>query len=290
MPKILIGCDPELFLKNSKGEYVSAHNLLPGTKVEPFKVKGGAVQVDGVAAEFNTDPAETSIQFVQNIAQVMSSMQGMIPDVNFAIEPFAVFEPTYFNSLPSETKELGCDPDFNAWTGQVNPAPNGDNTTMRTASGHIHIGWCDGVNPHGKVHFEDCLTVVKQLDYYLGLYSLVWDKDNTRRQMYGKAGAFRPKSYGCEYRVLSNAWIKSQDLQMWVFNAAQTAVNSLFNGDPLVNTYGEFAKNCIDDNVTSWIHTKEGQDIHSKTGMSYPDYLDLAEQIGKKLPKKNVNY
>jgi hypothetical protein len=52
-----IGADPEFFLRDkATGKFVSAHGLIPGTKRQPMKVDKGAVQVDGMALEFNIDP------------------------------------------------------------------------------------------------------------------------------------------------------------------------------------------------------------------------------------------
>ena len=58
-PRILVGADPELFLRDKKtGQLVAADiNQIKGTKVTPYKVECGAVQVDGAAGEFNIDPA-----------------------------------------------------------------------------------------------------------------------------------------------------------------------------------------------------------------------------------------
>jgi hypothetical protein len=47
------------------------------------------------------------------------------------------------------------------------------------------------------------------------------DKDTERRQMYGKAGANRLKSFGFEYRVLSNFWLNSTDNMEWVWEQIQ---------------------------------------------------------------------
>ena len=78
-----------------------------------------------------------------------------------------------------------------------------------------------------------CCTLSKELDYYLGLPSLLFDPDTSRRKMYGKAGAFRPKPYGMEYRVLSNAWLKSPELIKWVFNNTKLAFERLTKEKPV---------------------------------------------------------
>jgi hypothetical protein len=79
-------------------------------------------------------------------------------------------------------------------------------------------------------HKEACIMATKQLDFYLGLSSLIYDKDTKRRTMYGAQGAFRPKPYGVEYRVLSNAWLQSEELVAWVYRTTIKAINDLFEG------------------------------------------------------------
>ena len=206
--QILVGADPELFVKNpNSGEFISAHGMVPGTKYDPYKVDKGAIQVDGMALEFNIDPARTVDEFVQNITEVQKTLRSYVPTgYSIVAEPAVVFTSEVMDAAPEEAKELGCEPDFNAYTSQANPRPDGS-SGLRTASGHVHIGWTNGADLRSENHREDAETVVKQLDYVLGLYSLLWDPDNTRRSMYGKAGAYRLKSYGVEYRVMSNRWL-----------------------------------------------------------------------------------
>src|SRR3546814_15106496 len=64
----------------------------------------------------------------------------------------------------------------------------------------------------------NCSDLVKQLDWYLGLWSLGKDKDKVRRSLYGKAGACRIKPYGVEYHVLSNFWIKNKKSRLETWN------------------------------------------------------------------------
>jgi hypothetical protein len=70
---------------------------------------------------------------------------------------------------------------------------------------------------------------VKQLDWYLGGWSLQKDPDPIRRRLYGKAGACRYKPYGVEYRVLSNFWVTSAITRRLVWNRMQAALYAMSN-------------------------------------------------------------
>lgn len=231
---IKIGCDPELFALDTKtNTYISVHNLLKGTKTEPFKVRKGAYQVDGLAAEFNIEPAETKVAFCKNIALVRryleTALQKANPDLILKAVPSVDFSAEYFFSLPMEALELGCEPDYNAYTMSVNPKPNGMQP-MRTGSGHVHVGWTSGEDIWTDKHLEKCADVVKALDVVLYQQSSVWDDDTRRRELYGRPGDFRPKHYGVEYRTLSNKWVEESWTQQFVFDATKATVERVFDG------------------------------------------------------------
>ncbi|AMO43530.1 putative COOH-NH2 ligase [Pseudomonas phage K4] len=227
---ILVGADPEIFMMKG-GKFVSAHGAIPGNKKEPFKVDKGAVQVDGMALEFNIDPAKDEKEFVRNLTTVMSTLKGMVPGFELNPSPVAEFGFDYIKAQPDEATELGCDPDFNAYeNGAANPRPNA-NVDFRTGAGHVHIGWGEGIDVSDPDHIEACCMATKQLDYYLGLPSILFDKGTKRRTLYGAPGTFRPKPYGVEYRVLSNAWLKDEKLMEWVFKNTVLAIQRLFKGE-----------------------------------------------------------
>jgi len=231
-PGFKFGADPELFVVDLDGEFVSAEGLIPGTKEEPYKVPGGAIQVDGMAAEFNIDPVTSFEEFNGNIMKVMKTLKRMLPDgYDLRCVPTATFSEKVWEETPDIAKILGCTPDFNAWTGSVNPPPNTDATPrLRTASGHVHIGWTEDGDISDKDYVRNCRDLVKQLDYYLGAWSLDVDPDPVRRKLYGKAGAMRFKPYGAEYRVLSNFWLKSAAGRRAVWNRMQKAIFSMRTG------------------------------------------------------------
>lgn len=235
--KLTIGADPEVFLI-SNGQFASAYGLVSGTKKAPHKVRLGATQVDGMAAEFNIDPAANEDQFVGNIQTVMDQLRAMIPsDMQLAIEPVAHFPWDVIQKQPAEALELGCDPDFCAYTMAVNERPDGSDN-MRTAAGHVHLGFVQNADTESFQHFAMCCELSKQLDFTLGLPSVLLDKDTERKKKYGKAGCFRPKPYGVEYRVLSNFWLRAPELMRRVYNNTVQGFNWFIEGRNLTEEFG----------------------------------------------------
>jgi hypothetical protein len=261
--QILLGADPEVFLKLGE-QFISAHGMIPGDKENPHPVNDGAVQVDGMALEFNINPADSEATFVTNITSVMAQLKQMVPDYEVVAAPVAPFGDEYIKAQPEAARELGCDPDSNAWTGEENATPN-EELPFRTGAGHVHIGWTEGANPLCPIHIASVHAVIKQLDFFLGLPSLVYDSDTERREMYGKAGAYRSKSYGAEYRTLSNAWLQDEKLTSWVFRATNAAVTSLLGGTNLSDKYGDIQEIINTSNVVA------AMEIIEQEGLEVPD-------------------
>jgi hypothetical protein len=224
--KVLIGADPEIFVMNSQG-FTSAFNLVPGTKEKPHPVTNGAIQVDGMALEFNIDPAKSRAEFIQYINSVMTQLNNRIPKgLHLEVVATADFTKKYLDSLPTIATELGCSPDFNAYAGgMANPSPD-ESVTFRTAAGHLHFGWDDDIS-QDEYHKADCVAIVQLADLLLGVPSVLLDNDTRRRSLYGQAGAYRPKTYGLEYRTLSNFWLKSDELQGWAYDNSQLVFEKL---------------------------------------------------------------
>jgi hypothetical protein len=226
-----VGADPELFVSRRGGEgFIPAEGLVQGTKKNPQKVEFGAVQVDGMALEFNIDPADNVEDFLRNIDLVQKTLAEMIgPDLILNKVPVALFSDKQWDEVSLESAALGCDPDYNAYLMDTNEPPN-PNVPFRTAAGHIHIGWDEDLNIRDENHFQLCGEVVRQLDCLVGCWSVLHDDDKIRRSLYGKAGAFRPKSYGVEYRTLSNFWLRDEHLTRSVYDLTTKAVEDLNAG------------------------------------------------------------
>lgn len=239
-----LGADPEMFVQNSKGVFESAFGMIKGNKERPTPVKNGAVQVDGMALEFNIDPAENEQQFLHNISSVVEQMKAMVPHYRVVAAPVAHFGYEYIKAQPEEARELGCNPDYNAYTEQENPRPDAD-LPFRTGAGHVHIGWTSNRIPLENNHYQACIKVVKQMDVFLGIPSLLFDDNTERRAMYGQAGAFRPKAYGVEYRTLSNVWVSEERFQKWVYRATMAGMKALEDGRYLWDEIGQEEINAI---------------------------------------------
>lgn len=228
--ELKVGCDPELFVANGQG-LVSAHGMVDGTKEAPSPVDKGAIQVDGMALEFNINPAETREEFIANTVTVMGQLAQKIPQGHtLQVISTANFGKSMIDMQPEEAKELGCSADYNAYLdGAANPKPNGD-LGFRTAGGHVHVGFTEGAHSADEEHQHYCKEIIKLMDLFLGVPSVLLDEDSQRRSLYGAAGAYRAKSYGVEYRSLSNFWLKSKGLMGWVYDQTELVISKVLGG------------------------------------------------------------
>jgi hypothetical protein len=221
MNSVLVGADPEVFLKSlSTNLPVSIIGKLGGTKQEGRKIttQGHSVLEDNCAAEFNIPPAADADQFVRDITFCLGFIDfEMRQKFNASLMDAASVQMPQSELEHPAAWVFGCEPDFNAWTGRTNPSPCSADITLRSAGGHVHIGFKN--NPSKK----EALNMIRAADIFLGLPSVELDKDTRRRELYGKAGAFRYKPYGAEYRTLSNFWIFSEELVRFVYEQTQRA-------------------------------------------------------------------
>lgn len=225
-----IGADPEFFVQDKHGRVKSIIGRLGGTKENPKFItenrSGFAVQEDNVAAEYNIPPVHAKqylfdvIQFPQKAIQIIIGKDKF----DICTESAISFPDEELSS--EESWIFGCEPDYNAWTLCINNKPQADDKNLRTAGGHIHVGY---------EYNEDVMqqvSLIKAMDLFLGTWSVIADTNGSlRRNLYGNAGAFRPKPYGVEYRVLSNFWIFDKDHCEKVWDLTERAVNQHKNLD-----------------------------------------------------------
>lgn len=225
------GSDPEFFLYDtSKQDFVRASRYFSGTKKNPEPIGyGNFLQADGMALEINTNPTSSDLDFDSYVVFCLAeAVKRMPPSVIICTNPSVTFSEREWDETPDEDKILGCSPDMNAWEQSVNSPPQVDeNSRLRTLGGHVHVGWTEDASPADFDHFKNCVEFVQQLDYYLGAWSLKYDKDKSRRALYGKAGSCRIKPYGVEYRVLSSFWCDTRQGRREVFSRASKAITAM---------------------------------------------------------------
>lgn len=234
---ITIGADPELFLADSNGKFISAINKFGGTKDHPRPMgigDGFGVLEDNVMVEFNIPPAMSDRQFSEHIQKALNAIEGEAKGMGLSLANNASCRLDADQLADWQAFVFGCEPDYCAYTGDKNPRPNTeDDPTFRSAGGHVHIG--AGAN----MSLADCCVAVPFCDLFLGVPSVFWDTDTERKKLYGKAGAFRMKPYGFEYRTLSNFWIFNSTYHTWVYHAAQKAVEMYKSGFDLRPFYSD---------------------------------------------------
>jgi hypothetical protein len=231
-PLFTIGSDVEFFARKD-GKYVSAipfiGNEVDGTKHNPIVFPDGStLQRDNVAAEFATAVANSAQKFIGNMHV---AVHHLIKELNkFKAEPVASASVVFPDSELDhwEAHEFGCDPDFNAWdNGGVNPKPCAVNSNLRTAALHVHVGKRNLKSKKNKIR------MVQLMDAVHGIISTLVDiqpESLRRKELYGKAGAFRPTSYGVEYRVLSNFFASSPRFSRFVYSLTNDVIK-IFDRD-----------------------------------------------------------
>lgn len=233
---ITIGTDPELFIWDRKNNRViSSIGLIPGEKgnayvPEGFE-KGFGLQIDNILGEFNIPPVKTEKDFVDHINKMKDYIKDFVqqinPDLTIKCSASEFVDDDQLQS--DEAKLFGCSPDYNVYTRSVNQAPEGNKTNLRTTGMHIHVGYPDKTIDQSEL-------IIKYLDMYLGIPSVLLDKDTRRRELYGKAGCFRITPHGVEYRVISGYFLKNDDTIKFVWKQIQKALEAWVNGAPLLNS------------------------------------------------------
>lgn len=238
--KFLIGADPEFFIKKKYGGYASAVGLIGGSKWEPKKIDedGHAILEDNVAVEFNIKPASSFDEFRSSIHKVLDHIRGILPGYEFSKESAVSFPQEEL--MTPEAQMFGCEPDFDAWRECVNEKPCAEDKNLRSAGGHIHVG--------SDLAINNPVAVIRAMDLFLGVPSTQLDAGTLRRELYGKAGCFRAKSYGAEYRTLSNFWIFDDSLIQWAFEGTQRALEFVEKGNTIDVADGYRIQRCINTN------------------------------------------
>jgi hypothetical protein len=300
--KCYLGSDPEFFFVN-KGQVVPSEKFLPW-KEQPMvvsdntlgaakgsKSNGVALHADGVQGEITLAESNKRVYLLARLREALRNLYKLAPSgTEISLSASCKTPPEFLAAEVSERgKEFGCDPDYVSWLdGAPNISfPDPHTHPFRYAGAHVHIGYMPGnsafakevqkilMSPLGKIR------VVNMMDMILGNTMVLLDQSpesTTRRELYGKAGTFRYTSYGLEYRVLSNFWLKHPALANIVFALSREALNIVISGfdkkfinlfensDPIIEAINENNKKLA---FMNWMKIRPLLTMLSTEGINY---------------------
>jgi len=229
---ITIGADPELFIvdHSQNDKVISSIGLIPGEKGNPYKAddmpNGFGMEIDNILGEFNIPPTDNRTSFINNINYMKNYIDNFIKqkNPNYGIQCIASRIVDDDQLTTPESQMFGCSVDYNAYTKKANKKPSAKDQNLRSAGLHLHVGYDFPTT-------DISLNIVKLLDIYLGIPSVILDPDKKRRKLYGKAGAFRLCKYGVEYRSLSSYMMSDDNILSLVWDLLVCALYTAISPD-----------------------------------------------------------
>lgn len=240
MKVLSVGSDPEFFIQDRDGKVVPSRGIIPGTKEKPRPLIWGAVHRDNVTCELNPIPADNEREFSDNFNNLKQEVETKLlsrKGMTLVTKTSHVFDDSQVDY--KEARVFGCSGDSSIWAHIQEPTVLDPFSNVRCAGGHIHIA-IDGLTQ------REFATVISRLDLLISVPLVLVDPDNIRRQSYGKAGCFRIKPYGIEYRTPSNAWCKADEMRRWAYRQAVRAVE-YDDSDVLLGDTVNIMVSCIND-------------------------------------------
>lgn len=196
---MMIGHDSEFGLLQN-GQLVSALDVMMREDYDD-----GSIFPDNANCEIAITPVATLIEFHRKT----ESLLDLVRDRGFELSMRPMLHYPKESEKHEDFVKSGCNPDYCAYTGDTNKAPDLSADRWRSCGAHIHLSDPDvKANPFGWA---------KWMDLYVGVPLLLEEEMSNRRKMYGGPGALREKPYGAEYRTLSNVWLDKPKLREFVW-------------------------------------------------------------------------
>lgn len=255
----MTGCDPEIFITKKDGSLIPAFNFLPFQNActkpkdrdvcpDSSGVTNGRTGMywapfyaDGFAAEFGMKPGSCHgwgmdrVRF--GLELVYLAMKAHDKDANLTLQNVVPIDPEILANASADQIALGCSPSKNAYGDQVDLPTDARTLPFRVAGGHIHFGMSNMNPPKGEATREERNELAaKWMDMVVGVPAVALFEgidSPTRRRFYGRAGEYRDKTYGLEYRTLSNAWLGHPAIAHLIWNLARTGASIPDQGFPI---------------------------------------------------------
>ncbi|MEI7489634.1 MAG: hypothetical protein WCJ72_19890 [Chryseobacterium sp.] len=285
------GSDPELMLFLN-GTPHSAIGVVSGSIENRIYQNGHEFYYDNVLAECAIAPGSCKDEVIHNFRDCLQIYANMVKPYQLIPQASVIFNESELNH--PDARRVGCAKDFCAYTMQQKNGPVDQITrgNLRSCGGHIHLGHDvltqDGAEP---------ILAVYLLDLFVGVPSLWLDKDPTspkRRSIYGKAGRYRVKSYGIEYRSLSNFWLESPEMVELIYDLSYFAIKFVESDKGWELWNFDIEKFLDSDNLADAWECKAYDPIALQEGISQTDktkvakHLELVQSLLPKKLKKNL--
>ena len=239
---VQLGCDPEFFFMKN-GQVIGSEKVLPKNGIPDGCGYGGKTIIDGVQAELNPVSSNCRESLAYQIFICFNSLKKRLEETGatVAAESIVDISQKELESLSKGSRLFGCAPSVNIYnenkdkTSKISANPT--TYLKRSAGGHIHLGNAIAgyivENSQKAIAVEKALkempeVMVPILDIIVGNTCVLLDRNEgnvERRKNYGRAGEYRLKPYGIEYRTLSNFWLRSYSLFSLVFALARMSVH-----------------------------------------------------------------
>jgi len=159
--------------------------------------KGVVAHPDNVMAEIASAAPFKAENIIGRIQHDVDLLRQHVSPVDVSIVPYINVSKQFLDS--SELAgEVGCDVDFR--NGEQRDPITADVLGMsRYAGGHLHFDVNSDIAPDYAAAVCDIMLAVPCIAH--------GEQQGGRRGTYGLSGLYRPKSYGVEYRTLSNYWV-----------------------------------------------------------------------------------
>ena len=203
---LTLGHDSEFGLEQD-GQILSALDYLVKGEVE-----SGSWFPDNLNAEIAITPVQTLSEFHNKTEILLDSVRSQGFDL--VMKPVITYSDDALKNRGAF--KSGCEPDYNAYSEQINQAPNFRmlDSAIRSCGAHIHVG-AENLDVNNWARWMDVLVALPLLEV---------EEKSVRRDLYGQGGAVRYKDYGGEYRTLSNVWLDSRAYREFVWEGTHKAV------------------------------------------------------------------